>query len=107
MTDDYLTELQPVLDAYVDYPMRDGDVVFLVFADKTCVELAEIANRWDAAMVPTVVARLGDSPGPVLLAIARNETRLRTSDHSMWEQLRSELLPRSMDLLPLRALPAA
>lgn len=97
---------EEVLRIYRDAPMADGDAVLLL-DDEVCLELQGMADGWDDVGRRNLVSILTQTSQRVLVAIARPEARLRPGDHRLWHDLERELAGTGVDLLPVRALPAA
>ncbi|MCW2681539.1 MAG: hypothetical protein JWM62_2940 [Frankiales bacterium] len=96
--DDRLAE---VLRIYADHPLDEGDAVLLI-DDEVCLEigdLAELRSRSTQVLL-TAAAR-------VQVAIARRSGVLRDSDYQLWRDLHADLRDSDVQLLPVRALPAA
>ena len=97
---------QQALRIYADTPLEDGDAVLLL--DETfCLELEGLADAWDEVGRRNLVEVLRRSAERVVVAIARDRSRLLPSDYQLWRDLHADLRDRDVDLLPVRALPAA
>lgn len=97
---------EQVLRIYQDAPMSDGDAVLLLDGDM-CLELQGMADGWDEVGRRNLVSILTQTSSRVLVAIARPRAQLRPGDHQIWRDLHRELAGTGVDLLPVRALPAA
>jgi len=97
---------QAALRTYADTPMDDGDAVFLL-DDEVCLEFGQLTTGWDDEGRRLVVQMLGASASRVLLAIARDGGRLLPRDYQLWRELHEGLRDTQVELLPVRALPAA
>ena len=100
------SRLTLVLDAYADDPMASGDVVLLL-DDAVCMEVAGLADRWDAVVRRKTAEVLRDTAHAVVLAIARPGADLLPQDRRLWRELHDELAGSRVQLAPLQALPAA
>ena len=98
-------DLRRVLAGYTEIPMDDGDAVLLL--DGVCMEIPGLADQWDEPGRRNLAGILVRTCSSVVLAIARAGSRLRSSDVELWCQLDEELRGTSVQLMPLRALPAA
>lgn len=93
--------LAEVLRIYADHPLDDGDAV-LVIDDQVCLEigdLAELRSRSTQVLLSTAAR--------VQVAIARTGGVLHDSDFQLWRDLHADLRHTDVQLLPVRALPAA
>ena len=107
MTDDD-DVLADVLSIYTDDPMSDGDVALLLPDEKVCVEVEGLASHWDTVLRANTAHVLRETTRQrVLVCIARRHGELRPSDHQLWQDLHVDLRDSEVQLLPLRALPAA
>lgn len=97
---------EQALRIYGDSPLSDGDAVLLL-DDSVCLEFERLADDWDDACRRQLATVLGSTTGRVLLAIARDGAELRPGDYRIWRELHEELRGLPVDLLPVRALPAA
>ncbi len=97
---------EQVLRIYRDAPMSDGDAVLLLDGD-VCLELQGMADGWGDLGRRNLVSILTRTSQRVLVAIARPRAQLRPGDHQIWRDLHRELAGTGVDLLPVRALPAA
>jgi len=95
-----------VLRIYADAPMTDGDAVLLLDGE-VCLELQGMADEWDDVGRRNLVSILTQTSQRVLVAIARPKAELRPSDYQLWRDLHRDLAGTEVDLLPVRALPAA
>ena len=95
-----------VLRIYADAPMADGDAVLLLDGE-VCLELQGMADEWDDLGRRSLVSVLVQTSRRVLVAIARPRAELRPSDYQLWRDLHRDLAGSEVDLLPVRALPAA
>ena len=94
------------LRLYAEHPLEDGDAVLLL--DGTvCLELERMADEWDDLGRRNLVEILAQTSQRVLVAIARPRAQLRPSDYQIWRDLHQELAGTDVELLPVRALPAA
>ena len=98
--------LAAALQVYADHPLDDGDGVLLV-DDQVCLEIARLADEWDDALRSSTARLLVATADRVQVAIARPRGVLRDSDHQLWRELHAELRDSAVQLLPVRALPAA
>lgn len=99
----------PVDDAlriYGEHPLEDGDAVLLL-NDKVCVEVEQLAAEWDEQLRHNTVHILRATADRVLVLIARPQGVLRDSDYQLWRELHADLRDSDVQLLPVRALPAA
>ena len=95
-----------VLRLYSDEPMEDGDAVLLL-DDEVCLELAGMADEWDDEGRRHLVGVLVESSHRVVVAIARQRAELKPGDYRIWRELHENLRDTGVELLPVRALPAA
>lgn len=95
-----------VLRIYADLPLADGDAVLLL-DDKVCMEVEQLAGEWDDVLRRNTAQILRATAKRVLLAIARPGAVLLDSDYQLWRDLHAELRDSEVQLLPVRALPAA
>ncbi len=97
---------EQALRIYTDHPLDDGDAVLLL--DGTvCLELQRMADAWDDLGRRHLVDILTASSKRVLVAIARDSARLLARDYQLWRELHEDLRGTDVELLPVRALPAA
>lgn len=105
-----VTSLSPraerALRTYADAPMEDGDAVLLL-DDEVCLEFEQFAAGWDDDGCSRVVQLLDTCASRVLLAIAREGGNLLPGDYQLWRELHQGLRGTQVELLPVRALPAA
>lgn len=94
-------DLDQVLRLYADHPLDDGDAV-LVVDDEVCLELTDLA---ELRSLSTQALLAGASR--VQVAVARRRGVLHDSDYAAWRALHADLRDRDVQLLPVRALPAA
>jgi hypothetical protein len=83
--------LADVLRVYAEHPLDEGDAVLLI-DDEVCLELEGLADEWDQVLRSTSAQILLSTADRVLVAIARPS---------------GVLLDSPVQLLPVRALPAA
>src|SRR3954451_9045592 len=100
-------DLANVLDAYVDYPLTEGDAVLLLLDTRQCVEIERLATEWDEELSRNTAEMLRQTARRVVVAIARRDRELLPSDFQLWRDLHADLRDSDVDLLPVRALPAA
>jgi hypothetical protein len=100
-------DLAAVLGAYSDYPLADGDAVLLLLDTRQCVQIERLAAEWDEELSRNTAAMLRQASRRVVVAIARSGQELQPSDFQLWRDLHSELRDSEVELLPVRALPAA
>lgn len=94
------------LRLYEDDPLCDGDALLLL--DGTvCLELAGMADNWDDVGRRNLVEILTTTSRRVQVAIAREHSNLRPGDYQLWRELHDSLRDTGVELLPVRALPAA
>ncbi|HVM26507.1 MAG TPA: hypothetical protein VM433_02420 [Mycobacteriales bacterium] len=98
--------LADVLRIYADDPLDDGDAVLLV-DDTTCLEVEGLADAWDDVVRGNLAKALRGSASRVVVAIARPGGDLRPGDFRLWRELHQELRGSDVELLPVKALPAA
>ena len=106
MTDDD-DVLADVLTIYADNPMRDGDVALLLLDEKVCVEIEGLAAHWDPVVRANTAYIVRETTQRVVVCIARRHGKLRASDYQLWRDLHADLRDSEVQLLPVRALPAA
>jgi len=91
---------------YENDPLADGDALLLL--DGTvCLELAGLADSWDDLGRRNLVEILTTTSRRVQVAIARERSDLRPDDYKLWRELHESLRDTGVELLPVRALPAA
>jgi hypothetical protein len=100
-------DLSAVLGAYAKYPLADGDAVLLLLDTRQCVEIERLAAEWDEELSRNTAEMLRRSARRVCVAIARAHQELQPSDFQLWRDLHAELRDSEVELLPVRALPAA
>lgn len=100
------TKLRQALRIYADHPLDDGDVVLLL-DDSVCVELEQLADTWDVVLRRSTGQVLRETARRAAVAIVRPDAVLRPSDFQLWRDLHEELRGSDVELLPVRALPAA
>ncbi len=99
-------EEEDMLRVYTDAQMSDGDAVLLLDG-QVCLELQGMADGWDDLGRRNLVSILVQTSQRVLVGIARPGASLRPSDYQLWRDLHQDLSGTDVDLLPVRALPAA
>lgn len=104
---DHDSSLASVLQIYADDPLDDGDAILLFLDQKTCVEIPGLAREWDAQLRENTAYILRRTSRRVQVAIARPEEQLLPGDFQLWRDLHAELRDSDVELLPVRALPAA
>ncbi len=100
------TRLADVLRIYAKAPLDDGDAV-LFLDDAVCCEIAGLADHWDDVLRRNTAQVLRETASKVAVAIARRGADLRPEDYQIWRDLHEELRGSGIDLLPVKALPAA
>jgi hypothetical protein len=98
--------LADVLRVYADHPLDDGDAL-LVVDDAVFLEVEQLATEWDDVLRRNTGRVLRDTATRVVVAIARRHSSLLPSDYQLWRELHEELRDADVDLLPVKALPAA
>lgn len=98
--------LAEVLRIYADHPLDDGDAVLLI-DDEVCLEIEHLADEWDAVLRSKTAQVLLATADRVQVAIARPAGVLLPSDYQLWRDLHADLRDSAVELLPVRALPAA
>ena len=98
--------LSEILAVYAEHPMRDGDVA-LVLDAKVCLEVEGLAREWDPVLRANTAEIVRTTSQRVVVLIARRHSRLRASDYQLWRDLHADLRDSEVQLLPVRALPAA
>ena len=101
------SSLARVLQIYEDDPLDDGDAVLLFVDEKTCVEIPGLAAEWDGRLRENTAYILRRTGRRVQVAIARADQELLPTDFELWRDLHRELRDSDVELLPVRALPAA
>lgn len=99
-------ELAQVLQIYADHPLDDGDAVLLIDGE-VCLEIERLADEWDEVLRSTTAQVLLSTADRVQVAIARPSAVLLASDYQLWRDLHADLRDSAVELLPVRALPAA
>ena len=94
------------LRIYADAPMSDGDVLLLL-DDTVCLEFEQLTACWDAVSRRHLAEVVGSTASRALLAVAREGGELLPADYQLWRDLHEDLRATSVELLPVRALPAA
>jgi len=94
------------LRIYADDPLEDGDAVLLI-DDTICLEIERLADEWDDRGRRSLADILTKTARRVLVAIARDGSELLPGDYQLWRELHQELRDTEVELLPVRALPAA
>ena len=97
--------LATVLRLYADDPLDDGDAVLLL-DDAVCLEIEGLADHWDEVVCGNLASTLRRTASRVVVAIARDGSELRPADFALWRDLHADL-GDTVELLPVRALPAA
>ena len=97
---------QQALRIYADDPLEDGDAVLLL-NETFCLELEGLADGWDEPGRRHLVDVLRSTAERVVVAIARDHERLLPGDYQLWRDLHADLRDSDIELLPVRALPAA
>ncbi len=101
MTNPPDSPLADVLRLYAEHPLEDGDAVLLV-DDEVCLETGDLSElRSDGLRV------LLSTATRVQVAIARSREVLLPEDFQLWRDLHADLRGTQVQLLPVRALPAA
>jgi hypothetical protein len=100
------TRLADVLRIYADDPLADGDAV-LSLNDAVCCEIAGLADHWDDVLRVNTAQVIRETATKVAVAIARRDAALRPEDFAIWRDLHAELRDSGVELLPVKALPAA
>lgn len=98
--------LAEVLRLYAEHPLDDGDGVLLV-DDEVCLEIAGLADQWDEVLRSRTAQLLLSTADRVVVAVARTGGVLRDRDYQLWRELHADLRDSRVQLLPVRALPAA
>lgn len=100
------SRIEAMMRIYAENPLRDGDVALLL-DDRLCVEVEELAAQWDDVLRRNTAQILRESASRVVVAIARVDAELLPSDYELWRELHHDLRDTGVELLPLRAMPAA
>ncbi len=103
---DHTDREQQALRLYAQDPLDDGDAVLLLDGE-VCLELERMADEWDDAGRRNLVSILTSTAERVVVAIARNSAQLLPGDYQLWRDLHADLRGTQVELLPVRALPAA
>lgn len=93
------------LRLYAHDPLDDGDAVVLLDGT-TCLEVSGMADEWDAGGRDGLLTALRGADR-VLVAVARPGAELLPGDYRLWRDLHRSLQDTGVELLPVRALPAA
>lgn len=104
MTDD--ATVNELLQVYADAPMLAGDVALLLDG-KVCLEVERLATEWDEQLCRNTAQILRETTSSALIAVARADGALLPTDFQLWRDLHQELRDSDVQLLPIRALPAA
>ena len=99
-------KLAEVLRIYAEHPLDDGDAVLLI-DDEVCLEIEQLADEWDGVLRRRTTEVLLSTADRVQVAIARTGGVLLASDYQLWRELHADLRGSAVELLPVRALPAA
>jgi S-adenosylmethionine:diacylglycerol 3-amino-3-carboxypropyl transferase len=97
---------EQALDIYRDIPLEDGDAVLLL-DQQVCLEMEQLAALWDEQIRRNLVHVLIRTAARVLVAVARDGEVLQPGDYQLWRDLHAGLRDADVELLPIRALPAA
>ena len=97
---------EQALRIYAEHPLPAGDAVLLL-DDTVCLELERLADSWDEEGRRDLVSILTTTSRRVLLAIARPRSDLLPRDYQLWREVHEDLRHTDVELLPVRALPAA
>lgn len=100
-----MPDLEKILAAYDDHPMRDGDAVLLM-DHQVALEVEGLADNWSAELREGIAETVRLHSRSVQLAVARHGKVLHPGDHALWADLREELLA-DVDVLPIIAVSAA
>lgn len=101
-----VTRLAEVLRIYSDDPLEDGDAV-LFLDDTVCCEIAGLADHWDDVLRTKTAQVIRQTAAKAVVAIARRDAALRPADFAIWRDLHAALRDSGVELLPVKALPAA
>jgi len=99
-------KLSDVLRIYAEHPLDDGDAVLLIDGE-VCLEIEQLADEWDDVLRSRTTEVLLSTADRVQVAIARAGGVLLDSDYQLWRDLHADLRGSAIQLLPVRALPAA
>ena len=105
MTDN-AERLAEILCVYAEHPLEEGDAV-LVLDDSDCLEIEGLADHWDAVLRRNTAEVVRGTSERLLVLIARQGAVLQDRDYQLWRDLHAELRDSAVQLLPVRALPAA
>lgn len=105
-TPDSPVPLADVLRLYAEHPLDEGDAVLLL-DDRVCLEIERLAIDWDDVLRRKTADVVRASARRLLVAIARPRGVLLDSDYQLWRDLHADLRGSQVDLMPVRALPAA
>lgn len=97
---------EQALRVYRDARLQDGDAVVLL-DQKVCLELEQLAAEWDDVLRRNLITVLANTTARVLVAVARDGEMLQPGDYQLWRDLHAGLREADVELLPIRALPAA
>lgn len=100
-----MPDLEKILAAYDDHPMRDGDAVLLM-DHQVALEMEGLADNWSAELREGIAEGVRLHFRSVPLAVARRGKVLHPGDHALWADLREKLLA-DVDVLPIIAVSAA
>ena len=103
---DPLAQERRALETYYDDPLEPGDAVLLL-DNATCLEITGLADDWCDVTRDNLLNVLTTSAKRVVVAVARPGYELAPRDYQLWRDLHTGLRDSGIDLLPLRALPAA
>lgn len=98
--------LTEILCVYADHPLDEGDAV-LVLDDSVCLEIEGLADHWDAVLRRSTAEVVRGTSERLLVLIARQGAVLQAKDYQLWRDLHADLRDSAVELLPVRALPAA
>lgn len=101
------SDFQVALQIYADHPMPAGDTLLLLVDTRQCVEIERLATEWDDELRRNTAELLRQTARQVVVAISRPDRKLLPSDFQLWRDLHAELRDSEVELLPVRALPAA
>lgn len=97
---------EQALAVYAGTPMPDSDARLLL-DDDDCLDLAGLADHEDEVAGSRLLELVATSSTRVVVSIARRQALLRPQDFALWRDLHSALRDSDVELLPVRALPAA
>ena len=98
--------LAELLEIYADDPLENGDAL-LVLDDRVCLEIEGLADHWDHVLRRNTASVVRETSTSVLVLIARTGAELLDTDYQLWRDLHADLRDSDVQLLPVRALPAA